>query len=351
MEWVRGDTIGRGSFGTVSLAIPITNLPPNSTPIVIKSSEIPKSDSLLNEKQILSQLGNNNPHIVQFLGDSLSSERGTQFYNLFFEYAANGSLSDHLRVSGGKFEFSDVKKYTKSILEGLCYVHEKGFVHCDIKLQNILLFCNGSAKIADFGLAKQALEKTGCQLRGTPLYMSPEIVAGGEVESPADIWAVGCAVIEMISGKPAWNCSPECDVSALLYRIGIAGECPVIPRNLCPDGKDFLEKCFFKDPNERWTARMLLDHPFLSGLDYQYCNDDDQSASVSPRCPFEFSDWQSKGESSSGSDSVGSFDRVKFSRASEYSCWSSISSRFGQQVVNNEAVPDWSDTDGWVIVR
>lgn len=346
MEWLRGDTIGRGSFGTVSLAIPKSNLSQFQIPIVVKSSDFSCSNSLQNEKQILSQLGNHHPQIVKLLGDSLSFENGTQFYNLFLEYAQKGSLADQMRISGGKFSFSDVKKYTKSILKGLCYIHEEGFVHGDIKLQNVLLFENGVAKIADFGLAKRADEKTGCQFRGTPLYMSPEIVAGGEVGSPADIWALGCAVVEMTSGKPAWSFSPESDVSSLLYRIGVAGESPEIPANLCPEGKDFLGKCFAMDPNNRWSARMLLDHPFVSGFEDPCCSDsDDKLASVSPRCPLEFPDWESTDEST-----LNSVESMGFSDESESSFWSSTSGRLEQELVSDGA-PEWSDMDGWVAVR
>ena len=341
MEFVRGRIIGRGSFGTVNLAIPKSNPTNSTTQIVVNSSETSSSFSLKNEKEILSQLSNNHPNIIQYLGDSLSYEKGTQFYNLFLEYASKGSLSDQLKFSGGKFEFPVVKKYTKSILKGLCHIHENGFVHCDIKLQNILVFDHGNVKIADFGLAKRKSDESGIQLRGTPLSMSPEIIAGGKIESPADIWALGCAVVEMVSSKSVWELSPENDVSGLLYRIGVSGESPKIPENLCSEGKDFLEKCFVKNPNERWTAHMLLDHPFISGL----FDDDEQegevSVSPSPRCPFEFPDWQSNLDSDSVSVSVSSFG---FSNAS----W--VSRQLEQELICNE-MPEWNSSDSWVTIR
>ncbi|KAL2906254.1 Mitogen-activated protein kinase kinase kinase 17 [Bienertia sinuspersici] len=335
MEWIRGEVIGRGSFGTVNLATPSNS---NSTSqFVVKSSDCSSSSSLQHEKQILSELKSNHPNIIQFLGDSLSHEKNTQLYNIFLEYASKGSLADQLKLCGGKLEFSDVKRYTKSILKGLCHIHESGYVHCDIKLQNILVIEDGTAKIADFGLARRVCDEFDRELRGTPICMSPEIIAGERVESPADIWALGCAVIEMFSGKPAWELSPESDVTALLYRIAVGGESPKIPGNLSSEGKDFLEKCFFKNPKKRWTAQMLLDHPFVSGLK----DDEDQRPTVSPKCPFEFPDWQLG--SDSDSDSVSSFG---FSDGS----WIPTPRSLKDISVSNQ-VPHWSDSGEWIAVR
>ncbi|KAL2231484.1 UNVERIFIED_CONTAM: Mitogen-activated protein kinase kinase kinase 20 [Sesamum indicum] len=117
---------------------------------------------------------------------------------------------------------------------------------------------NGRVKIADFGLTKRHGGRkgaaTGCELRGTPLYMSSEMVAGGEQGPPADIWALGCVVVEMLSGNPAWRCSY---IAGLMMRIGVGEEVPEIPRSLPEEVRDFLGKCFVKDPSKRWTAEML----------------------------------------------------------------------------------------------
>ncbi|GAB4855679.1 3-hydroxy-3-methylglutaryl-coenzyme A (HMG-CoA) reductase isozyme [Ancistrocladus abbreviatus] len=267
-HWVRGGLVGRGSFATVNLVLPTTDNPSQNPPtMVVKSSEFSSSDSLSNEKEVLSEL-RDCPQIVQFLGDSVSIEDGKEFYNLFLEYASRGSLADgndggdgmtrapvvrfgsakkatelkffledplnfdtiavvfnrssrfgrlqsvkcgiagknlYIRfsystgdamgmnmVSKGVqnvldflkrtncFTKSDVRRYTNSILRGLCFIHKKGFAHCYIKLQNILLFENGAANIADFGLARRVAGEKKREKRdggfvfiGTPLYMSP----------------------------------------------------------------------------------------------------------------------------------------------------------------------------------
>ncbi|CAL5443885.1 unnamed protein product [Camellia sinensis] len=91
--------------------------------------------------------------------------------------------------------------------QSLQCIHENGFVHCDLKLQNVLLCQNDVAKIADFGLAKKSGEKiVGFELRGTPMYMPPETVVAGQQEAAADVWALGCLVAEMVAGTPPWLC-------------------------------------------------------------------------------------------------------------------------------------------------
>ncbi|XP_074295369.1 mitogen-activated protein kinase kinase kinase 20-like [Silene latifolia] len=346
MEWVRGEVIGQGSFGRVNLAS-VTK--PNhvssdtDTAVVVKSSHILNSSSLKNEKQVLVELGKCGRNIIQYLGDSISEENGSQYYNIFLEYASKGSLWDHLRKSEVKFGISEVKRFTRGILKGLCDVHESGFVHCDVKLQNVLVFEDEEVKIADFGLSRRVEDckgNYGGQLRGTPLYMSPEMVAG----TAGDVWAVGCAVVEMLTGKPAWECSPGSDVSCLLYRIGVCGECPRIPEGVCDEGRDFISKCFLKDPKERWTVRMLLDHPFVSGYDDVVQL---EKRFMSPRCPFEFPQWESTENLSIGSGSI----EYSFLQELDIMCWSSVSSRFESELSSSNLVPTWDDSNEWISIR
>ncbi|KAG5411873.1 hypothetical protein IGI04_008192 [Brassica rapa subsp. trilocularis] len=189
-------------------------------------------------------------------------------YNLFLEYASRGSLGSNLKkLNGEGLPEATVRRYTGSVLRGLRHIHANGFAHCDLKLRNILLCCDGAVKIADFGLAKRTEEVTassGVQIRGMPLYMAPESVNDNEYRSEADVWALGCAV-----------------------------ELPRIPENLSGQGRDFLSKCFVKDPKKRWTAEMLLNHPFIAvDLDPDDLEETDihlktEDVSTSPRCPFD----------------------------------------------------------------
>ncbi|XP_022775190.1 mitogen-activated protein kinase kinase kinase 18-like [Durio zibethinus] len=361
MEWVRGDTIGRGSFGTVNLVVPKEGF--SKSPVMaVKSCETIDSVSLKNEKEVLDQIGFC-PQIIRCFGDDYTIENCGRLYNLFFEYASKGSLADQVKKNGGNLIESDVRRYTRSILKGLRFLHAKGFTHCDIKLQNILLFGNEDVKIADFGLAKRngqegREEQRRMEIRGTPLNIAPESVNENEYDSPVDIWALGCAVVEMFTGKPAWNFKPGASVAALLIKIGRSDELPAIPAKLSEEGKDFLGKCFVKDPKSRWTAEMLLNHPFMAGDDdtiaMNRCEEEESTSSrcsfeefsVSPRCPFDFSVWVST-QSTASSQSISQDNSSLISSFSSY-----VSSPLDRirQLACDQA-PNWSVFGTWITLR
>ncbi|XP_022149480.1 mitogen-activated protein kinase kinase kinase 18-like [Momordica charantia] len=345
LEWVRGEELGRGNFATINLAIPTKGFDQFPPLMAVKSSVAASSVSvsLKNEKQILDRIGNC-PQIVSCFGDGFTIERdGEKYYNVLLEYANGGSLADSVKIHGGGLPEFDVRRYTAAILRGLRHVHGNGFVHCDLKLANVLNFGNGDVKIADFGLAKVAGKKTAAETeqrfewRGTPMSMSPETVTGGEYEPPCDIWALGCAVVEMVAGKPAWNVRPETDIFGLMMRIGVGDEVPELPENLSDEGRDFLRRCFVKDPRKRWTAEMLLNHPFVAGITVTL--KEAEPPMESPTGPFDFPESLPTCSDQPSDDS--------------YFCSSTVSpetmSRLRRLVT--EKPLDWSVSDSWVTVR
>jgi len=98
-------------------------------------------------------------------------------------------------------------------------------------------------------------------IKGTPLYMAPEIIKQLKHGRQADIWSVGCTVIEMATGSPPW--SEFTDQVSALFHIGSSNDIPKIPEWLSPEGQDFLTQCFRRDPKRRPTAMKLLDHQFI----------------------------------------------------------------------------------------
>ncbi|KAK9131979.1 hypothetical protein Scep_011507 [Stephania cephalantha] len=209
------------------------------------------------------------PYILRCYGD----DNGRIIYNVLFEHASGGNLADLIKTSGGGgggggLAESDVKSFTKSILLGLDHIHKKGYAHLDIKPKNILLVpdltkkrkrkrgasasssAGFDAKIADFWIAKS----------------SKQILAELQWEDrgPAcDIWALGCVVVEMLCGQPAFSIKPGESLGDFLDRIGLGGESPRIPVGISREAQDFLKRCFVRNSKSRWNASRLLSHPFL----------------------------------------------------------------------------------------
>ncbi|XP_027338218.1 mitogen-activated protein kinase kinase kinase 18-like [Abrus precatorius] len=248
MDWTRGHVLGRGSTAAVYVA----ESRPSGEVFAVKSAELHLSEFLRREEGILSTL--NCPQIVAYQGCDITCENGVHWFNLFMEYAPHGTLAGH----GGGMEEGVVGSYTRQILEGLNYLHSKGIVHCDVKGQNVLVTEDG-AKIADLGCARRVAESSA--IAGTPAFMAPEVARGEEQGFPADVWALGCTVLEMVTGKSPWH--GVCDPTAVIYRVGFSGEVPEIPSFVSEQGKDFLGKCLKRDPHERWTVEELLGHSFV----------------------------------------------------------------------------------------
>ncbi|XP_042514074.1 mitogen-activated protein kinase kinase kinase 18-like [Macadamia integrifolia] len=261
--WVRSNCIGKGSFGTVSLASSVSDGRVFAVKSVNPSSSLTAHlESLENEIQILSSLSS--PYVVQYLGDDLTHESGDISYrNLHMEYLQGGTAADVASRFGGKGDERVVRSYAWCIVSGLRYVHAKGFVHCDVKGKNVLLGSGstaGVAKLADFGSAKRfSGEGKTVFPRGSPLWMAPEVVRGESQGPESDIWSLGCTVIEMVTGKPAW----EDRGADTLCRIAFSDSVPEFPDELSDLGRDFIDKCFRREPSERWTCEQLLHHPFV----------------------------------------------------------------------------------------
>ncbi|MFS8000701.1 putative mitogen-activated protein kinase kinase kinase STE-STE11 family [Helianthus anomalus] len=98
------------------------------------------------------------------------------------------------------------------------------------------------------------------------MYLSPEALVNGVQEQPADVWAVGCIVYEMLTGKPLWYSYQDLGVNEMISRIGDGRDLFSVSSSLSSEGRSFLEKCLCRKVMCRLTANMLLKHSFLKGL-------------------------------------------------------------------------------------
>ncbi|KAA0053712.1 mitogen-activated protein kinase kinase kinase YODA-like [Cucumis melo var. makuwa] len=236
-----------------------SNLPEE---FLVKSSLTESSSSLHHEKEVLSNLG---PfmNLVDCYGDEITiSKSGEKVYNVFFEYCSGSSLRDHIRKFGPNgLQEHEVRKYTRDIVHGLYYMHCNGrYIHGDIKSRNILL-SHGMAKLASFGLARKLTAEVICEeeISGSGPYASPELAREGYLGWPADIWALGCVVLEMFTGKSAWSFG-----DAHRYLMDCNNEkIPEIPKNISREGRDFIKKCLIRSPYKRRPSWLLIKHPFV----------------------------------------------------------------------------------------
>ncbi|XP_072983480.1 mitogen-activated protein kinase kinase kinase 20-like [Typha latifolia] len=267
-RWKIGAVLGKGGSSTVRLAMFDDDDNEEPIPAKLMAMKTPKSPScsyaLKREKQILEDLEGCS-QIIHCYGDYITADEcGRETYSIFLEYAPSGSLFDYMKSTKAAFSESQVRRFTLSMLKGLVHIHSKGYVHCDIKPHNVLIWNSEEVKITDFGLAKRLAERSRMPLRGTPLYVAPEALDHNEYEEPCDIWALGCTVIEMLTGVPARSLPTKVDLPSMFLMLSRGDLVVKIPETVSEEGKDFLSRCLEDEPAKRWTARMLLRHPFVS---------------------------------------------------------------------------------------
>ncbi|KAM7273716.1 hypothetical protein ACFE04_028380 [Oxalis oulophora] len=268
IRWRKGELIGSGAFGRVYMGM---NLDSGEL-LAVKQVLIAENNTSSTEKQqahireleeevkLLKNLSH--PNIVRYLGTVREQEN----LNIFLEFVPGGSISS-LLGKFGPFPEPVIRTYTKQLLLGLDYLHTNGIMHRDIKGANILVDNKGQIKLADFGASKQVVElatMSGAKsMKGTPYWMAPEVIRQTGHSFSADIWSVGCTVIEMATGKPPWSEQYK-EVAALFY-IGSTKCQPDIPEHLSAEMKSFLLQCLQREPNTRPTASELLQCPFVTG--------------------------------------------------------------------------------------
>ncbi|KAI9031590.1 kinase-like domain-containing protein [Phycomyces nitens] len=275
-RWLQGKMIGKGSFGEVYhaynydakewIAVKVVKLPKtisSSQSLAIDTKRKDIIDEICRESEVLVNV--QHPNIVEYLGSDIDMEGG--YVYMFIEYVPGGSLSGCLKKAG-KFDEPLVRNFTRQILKALAYLHSKDILHRDIKGGNILIDNDGVCKIADFGLSKavkkyEAYNDTAQNslLRGTPNWMAPEVVKTGIYNGKADVWSLGCTVIEMLTGELPWNNFDN--KQTILYNIG-QGFAPPMPTNISDLAKSFIEKCLAIELKDRPSANELLNHEFVS---------------------------------------------------------------------------------------
>src|SRR5579864_1965092 len=209
------------------------------------------------EAKVLASL--NHPHIAALYG----LEESTSARALVMELVEGPTLAE--RIAKGPLPLDEALPIARQIAEALEFAHERGIIHRDLKPANIKLTADGQVKLLDFGLAK-ALEGDVTEddptnsptltsatragvLLGTAAYMAPEQARGKRVDRRCDIWAFGCVLYEMLTGRHAFSGETISDILAGVIRA--EPEWSAVPTSVPPRIAQLLRRCLIKDPKQR----------------------------------------------------------------------------------------------------
>ena len=202
----------------------------------------------------------NHPHIAIIHG----LEQAGDVHALVMELVQGEDLSQ--RLTRGALPFDEALPIATQIAEALEAAHEQGIIHRDLKPANIKVRADGAVKVLDFGLAK-ALDSAGVpsaspsetvatpamteagMILGTAAYMSPEQARGKPVDKRADIWAFGCVLFEMLTGKRAFLGDNVSEVLASV--LAREPDWARLPVTLSPVVATYIRRCLHKDPRQR----------------------------------------------------------------------------------------------------
>lgn len=274
--YIVGSTLGEGEFGKVKLGWSKTtgsNEVPKQVAIkLIRRDTVPKNSDkevkIYREINALKHL--THPNIVR-LEEVLQNSK---YIGIVLEYASGGEFYRYIQKKRRLKEHAACRLFAQ-LISGVHYMHSKGLVHRDLKLENLLLDKNENLLITDFGFVnefnhKNELMKTSC---GSPCYAAPELVVTTKPYEArkADIWSCGVIMYAMLAGYLPWDDdseNPEGDDIAKLYHY-ITKTPLKFPEYINPVPRDLLRRILVSNPKKRLNLRQVEQHQWLQ-----------------PHCPF-----------------------------------------------------------------
>ena len=256
--------LGKGAFGKVVLAQKKDSRKYFAIKILIKKKiiEMDQMEHTKAEKMILQHI--NHPFLV---GLEFAFQTDEKLY-FVLQFMQGGELFQHLRKQK-RFSEPQAKFYAACITLGIGHLHNKNYIYRDLKLENLLLDENGYVVLTDFGLAKfitaDSRAHTFC---GTPEYLAPEVILGKGHNRPADWWALGILIFEMIYGIPPFYSSNVQNMYKRAVREPVAFKNNVTISDTC---KQLIERLLDKDQRTRFGATNdsleILSHPWFADID------------------------------------------------------------------------------------
>ncbi|KTW30183.1 hypothetical protein T552_00662 [Pneumocystis carinii B80] len=294
-DYILGQTLGEGEFGKVKLGWPrrgLMQLPNGQVrPDVQVAIKLIRKDSINGSRTRLNKIRREvsilryvcHPNIVK-LFDVIET---TQYIGIILEYASGGELFDFILVHR-YLKDNIASKLFAQLISGVSYLHKKGIVHRDLKLENLLLDRNKNIIVTDFGFAnvfdvgdnlnnfhdidgvsersfkRGDLMQTSC---GSPCYAAPELVIGDGcyVGRKVDVWSCGVILYAMLAGYLPFDDdpnNPDGDNINLLYKY-IINTPLTFPEYVSVLARDLLKRLLVPDPKRRASLQDITTHPWL----------------------------------------------------------------------------------------
>jgi len=253
---VTSDILGQGYFAVVKVGIDRKTKEKVAVKLVNKSL-VEKEETLANEISILGSMDHPNVVNMRAIFDT------DDILFIVMELMEGGELYEEI-VKRKTFSEKDAAEITRQLCEALAYLHERGIVHRDLKLENLLLKKKGSfeIKLADFGLSKlysgQALQ-TAC---GTPFYVAPDVLLGTGYGPAVDMWSVGVLIYVLLSGRLPFAADSDAELFRLIIAGNLVWKSPQFD-TVSADAKDLISKLIVVEPDTRYTAKQALQHPWI----------------------------------------------------------------------------------------
>ncbi|KAJ8704775.1 hypothetical protein PYW08_012095 [Mythimna loreyi] len=259
--YVVTEKLGSGSYSTVYKAY--TKVGARSIVAIkcVDKSRVKYSgsavDNLITEIRLLKTL--THPHIVHMKNFTWDDKN----IYIIMEYCCGGDLSKYIHRYGRVPE-KQVRYFLQQLASALKFLREKGVVHMDLKPHNLLLHKGSDGKymlkVADFGFAQHMTSEAGRSVRGSPLYMAPEMIFG-QYDARVDLWSVGVIMYECLFGRAPYSSSTFKELVDKIQR-----QAPIeIPANssISPGCRDLLVRLLQHDPNNRISYDDFFNNEYL----------------------------------------------------------------------------------------